>query len=112
MPTTPLQDAYAPGIRRREEIVARDYCGGTPVVEECADKQFEVLWSFGRLVVTVGITGAVGYFAATATNTIMADVTINGQQGATIDPLAFAAVVATVGLAIAAIPYLPGRAGQ
>jgi len=39
--TTPLQDAYAPAIRRREEIVARDYCGGTAVTRDPYDPMNE-----------------------------------------------------------------------
>jgi len=39
--TTTLQDAYAPSIRRRNEIVARDYCGGTPVTRDPYDPMDE-----------------------------------------------------------------------
>jgi len=112
--TTPLQDAYAPAIRRREEIVARDYCGGTrPTVDD--DDGFHVnatVATLGKVGLTSGIAGGAGYVAARVTNTVMAEITINGQSGGTIDPVGFAIGITLIGLLIAGLPYLPRRVGR
>ena len=68
--------------------------------------------SHAGLIVTPAIVGFVGYLSARLTNSAMENVVINGQQGGSVDPVGFGVVVGLVGVAIAAIPYLPGRVGR
>jgi len=109
--TTTLQDAYAPSIRRRQAIVERDYRDSAQ--SQPSEPTTSRSWlQYAGLVVTPAVAGGTGYFAAHATNTVMAEITINGQTGGSIDPLAFGVGVAMFGLLIASIPYLPGGMGR
>jgi len=55
--TTTIQDAYAPGIRRRQEIIKRDYVGGTqPEPDKAADEPPKWLRGAAAVGRTIGTT--------------------------------------------------------
>ena len=80
--TTALQDAYAPGIRRREEIVARDYCGGTPAhqIHDTADAQPRFINTLAQTTKQVAPGGLVAVGATVVVmQTVASEITLNGE---------------------------------
>ena len=81
--TTTLQDAYAPSIRRREEIVAREYTTHSspePVVSD--DGRFlSTLWDTTKQIAPGGVI-AIGV-TVFVMDAISSEITLNGE------PMAF-----------------------